>query len=157
MSEEQIRQEIRLADLELKQAQKQLETVRKRLERLTVKSTLSGTVIQVNPSGGRGASAEPLVIVADLEDLKVIADVSELDVLKVKKGQTVTIRSDALPDKAWKGEVIRVADLPGSDERCRRRRFGPSGLSGGGASGRQDPLKLGSNLIVEIAAEKGSP
>lgn len=155
MSEEQIRQEIRLADLELKQVQKQLETVRKRLERLTVKSTLSGTVIQVNPSGGRGASAEPLVIVADLEDLKVIADVSELDVLKVKKGQTVTIRSDALPDKAWKGEVIRVADLPGSDEQ----------VAAGGGSAQvvypvevrlegKIPLKLGSNLIVEIAAEK---
>src|SRR5690606_9279983 len=111
VSEEQIRQEIRLAELEMKQAQKQLETLRKRLDRLTVRSNLSGTVVQVNPNGGRGASAEPLVIVADLEDLKVRADVSELNVMKVKKGQSVIIRSDALPDEEWKGEVIRVGEL----------------------------------------------
>lgn len=156
MSEEQIRQEIRLAELELRQAQKQLETVQKRLERLTVKSTLSGTVVQVNPSGGRGTSADPLVIVADLDDLKVRADVSELDVLKVKKGQSVTVRSDALPDEEWRGEVIRVGDLPKADEKV---------AAAGGGSGqvvypvdvrleKSIPLKLGSNLIVEIAAKK---
>src|SRR5690606_42085771 len=50
VSEEQIRQEIRLAELEMKQAQKQLETLRKRLDRLTVRSNLSGTVVQVNRS-----------------------------------------------------------------------------------------------------------
>lgn len=154
MSEEQIRQEIRLAELEIKQARTQLATVRKRLERLTVKSTMSGTVVQVNPSGGRGASANPLVVVADLEDLRVRADVSELDVMKVKKGQPVTVRSDALPDEEWKGEVTRVGYLPKSEE-----------MAAAGGSGqvvypvevrleKSIPLKLGSNLIVEIATEK---
>ncbi|SFF84464.1 HlyD family secretion protein [Planifilum fulgidum] len=157
VSEEQIRQEIRLAELEMKQAQKQLETLRKRLDRLTVRSNLSGTVVQVNPNGGRGASAEPLVIVADLEDLKVRADVSELDVMKVKKGQSVIIRSDALPDEEWKGEVIRVGELPRSDEKMAAAPGGGSGQVVYPVEVRLKtpiPLKLGSNLIVEIAAEK---
>lgn len=157
MSEEQIRQEIRLAELELKQAQKQLETVLKRLERLNVKSTLSGTVVQVNPAGGRGTSAEPLVIVADLDDLKVRADVSELDVMKVKKGQSVTVRSDALPDEEWRGEVIRVGELPKSDEKVVAAPGGGSGQVIYPVEVKLEkplPLKLGSNLIVEIATEK---
>ena len=157
MSEEQIRQEIRLAELEKKQAQKQLETVLKRLERLNVKSTLSGTVVQVNPNGGRGASAEPLVIVADLDDLKVRADVSELDVMKVKKGQSVTVRSDALPDEEWRGEVIRVGELPKADEKMAAAPGGGSGQVVYPVEVRLKtpiPLKLGANLIVEIATEK---
>ena len=67
------------------------------------------------------------MIVADLDDLKVRADVSELDVMKVKKGQSVTVRSDALPDEEWRGEVIRVGELPKSDEKVVAAPGGGSG------------------------------
>lgn len=115
-----------------------------------VKSKQEGTVVFIGDSQQVGS--QPLVIVADPAKQKVVAEVSEFDALKVKKGQKVTVRSDALPDKKWSGQVTQVGDYPQSTE-------------GIGASSSQimypveisldkaTSVKLGSRLIVEITTD----
>ncbi len=118
-----------------------------------VKSKLQGTVVFIGDSHQGGS--QPLVIVADPAKQKVIAEVSEFDALKIKKGQKVTVRSDALPDKKWSGKVIQVGDYPQSTE----------GIGGSSSQimypveislDKAASVKLGSRLIVEITTDSQS-
>lgn len=116
-TKEEIEQQIQLAKLELEQAEKQLDMVEAKESRLLVLSEQNGTVVQVNENagagtGGTGAVAEPIVVVTDLSQLKVTANVSEYDALKVKEGQAVTIKTDAIPDQEWAAKVEKVGMLP---------------------------------------------
>lgn len=118
----------------------------------TVKSKGQGKVIYIGEPHRAITSGEPLVIVADPDQQKVTAEVSEFDALKVKKGQKVTIRFDALPDKKWQGQVSQVAYLPAESV------DGMKGSSSGQIMypveieiNKHIPVKLGSHLIVEIA------
>lgn len=120
-----------------------------------VKSNMKGTVIQVNPPGSFSDSDQAAVVVADLGDLVVQADVTEYDALKVKKGQSVTLKWDADPSREWDGKVSRVAQLPKS-----------SGAEGTGKESDQIkyaveirldqkvPLKLGSRLMALIQTDE---
>ncbi|WP_229751966.1 HlyD family efflux transporter periplasmic adaptor subunit [Marinithermofilum abyssi] len=121
----------------------------------TVRSVKDGTVIQVNenPASGLGGESEPVVVIADLDEQQVTAEASEFDALKLKKGQRVTLQSDILPEKKWKGRVKEVAYLP---EKSQKQ---------GSAESEQIrypvtielehnlPLKLGSRLMAEIQTD----
>ncbi|SEN59154.1 efflux RND transporter periplasmic adaptor subunit [Lihuaxuella thermophila] len=157
---DEIEQQIRLARLELDQAEKQLDMVKAKESRLFVTSEQNGTVVQVNENAGAGTggaatAAEPLVVVADLSQLKVTANVSEYDAIKVKAGQSVTIKTDAILDKEWTAKVEQVGFLPKTNQVA--------------ASADQDaqvtypvdikleeavPMKIGSRLIIEITTSK---
>ncbi|WP_124726358.1 efflux RND transporter periplasmic adaptor subunit [Staphylospora marina] len=150
-TKDELNQQIELTRLELKQAEKQRELVRERIRRQVVTATIAGTVVEVNPRGGTGADATaPLVQVADLSKILVTANVSEFDVIKLKPGMGVDIRSEAMPDKSWTGKVERIADLPKAQ--------GPE--VGGGESqvlypveirpNEALPFRIGTRLIVEI-------
>jgi HlyD family secretion protein len=106
----------------------------------------------VNEQGGTGEQAsEPLVVVADLSRVKVVAHISEYDVLKLKQGLSVTLRTEALPDRSWQGKVEHIADLPKTE---------PVAQAAGSDTQvvypveiRPEagiPVRLGSRLIVEI-------
>lgn len=52
---------------------------------------------------------EPVAMVADIDEVKVLVYISERDMGKVKKGQTTKISIDAYPDRVFKGLVNEVA------------------------------------------------
>ncbi len=81
---------------------------------LNVKSEMDGTVISVNQEAASKKSdiQEPVIHIGDPEHLIVAGNLSEYDTLKVKKGQSVTITSDAIPGKTWKGRVAAVGLVP---------------------------------------------
>lgn len=151
VSKDEINQQIELAKLELERAKQQLSLIETRQGRLYVTSEFEGTVVQVNEQAGiTAASAEPLVIIADLGQLKVTANISEYDALNVKAGQPVTVKTDALPDQEWKAEVEKVALLPKNS---------PDQIGQGDAQvtypveiqlKESVPMKLGSRLILEV-------
>ncbi|OYD06579.1 efflux RND transporter periplasmic adaptor subunit [Paludifilum halophilum] len=120
-----------------------------------VKSTMDGTVIQVNEIDPTGASNRPVVVIADLDQQVIQAEVSEYDALKVKEGQPVTLQWDADPDRKWRGEVERVSRLPkeqeveataGSDD---RQVMYPIEIR----LEKKIPLKLGSRLMAVIETD----
>lgn len=151
VSKEEINQQIQLTKLELEQAKKQLEVVKTRISRLVVTSEQDGTVVEVNEHSGIGTNTEPLVVVADLSQLKVTANISEYDAIKVKEGQKATIKSDVIPDEEWSAQVKTVGFLPKSN---------PVAEASNGEGQviypvelllkEAVPIKLGSRLIVEI-------
>lgn len=82
------------------------------LERTRIRAPFDGTVLQVFAQEGELAAAspeQPMVIVGDLSQLRVKAEVEERDAVKIAVGQSVVLKSDAYPDREFAGKVATVA------------------------------------------------
>ncbi|WP_253701708.1 efflux RND transporter periplasmic adaptor subunit [Bacillus sp. FJAT-27445] len=148
----QLEMELKVAELERRQAELQKESIEKRTAELEIKSTIDGTVLVVNEQATlQGGS--PIVLIGKMEGLVAKGLLSEYDTLKVSVGQIVTIRSDAVPDQSWPGEVVKVSSMPESQ----------TGMAGSQAvqypvrvklSGKNPVLKPGFQVIMEIETEQ---
>lgn len=144
--------QIKLAQLELEQANKQVQQAKKRQNQLIVTSKQNGVVVKVDENAGSGVNAEPIVVIQDLDSLKVDAKVSEYDVLKVQKDQKVYLLSETLPDRRWTGRVANIGWVP-----IENQPQVPSQTQNTEVSypieviaDDQLPMKIGAHLIVEI-------
>jgi len=73
-------------------------------------TALAGTVVRVEASEGEMVSAyRPVVVIADLASLQIIAEVDEIDVAEVAPGQEVEIRLDAYPGQNLLGTIVSLA------------------------------------------------
>lgn len=82
------------------------------LDDYRIESPISGTVIEKKFKAGDkvdGASSGTLAIIYDMSYLKVEMDVGELDIGKVRAGQTVEITAAALMGQTFHGTVERVS------------------------------------------------
>ncbi|MDO3662476.1 efflux RND transporter periplasmic adaptor subunit [Bacillus sp. C28GYM-DRY-1] len=106
------------AEIELKQTELQRQSLANRVSDLQVKSEIEGTVISVNQDAASKKSdiQEPVIHIGNPKDLVVSGKLSEYDTLKVKKGQKVTLTSDVIQDKTWKGTVSAVGLVPDQQE-----------------------------------------
>ena len=112
---QQIEMEKKLANLELKQTNLQKEMIDKRLSELEINSTIDGVVLSVHKpdsSSLENSMAEPIVHIGKLDAMIATGLLSEYDTLKVNSGQKVTLRSDAVPDQEWQGEITKISLLP---------------------------------------------
>ncbi|MGG1227506.1 efflux RND transporter periplasmic adaptor subunit [Bacillus halotolerans] len=102
------------AQIELKQTELQRQSLANQVSDLQVKSEIEGTVISVNQEAASKKSdiQEPVIHIGNPKDLVVSGKLSEYDTLKVKKGQKVTLTSDVIQDKTWKGTVSAVGLVP---------------------------------------------
>lgn len=72
-------------------------------------SPINGTIIEKNVEDGDIAQeSTALLKVANINDLKVTATVSEYDASSIKLGQKVTMTSDGIRDKTYTGEIIFI-------------------------------------------------
>ncbi|WP_409276207.1 efflux RND transporter periplasmic adaptor subunit [Neobacillus sp. SCS-31] len=151
----QLEMELKVAELERRQAELQKESIENRTAELEIKSTIDGTVLLVNENVSlQGTSAgSPIVLIGKMDGLVAKGLLSEYDTLKVSTGQKVTLRSDAVPDQSWPGEVIKVGTLPESQ----------GAMAGSQAvqypiivklSGQNPILKPGFQVIMEIETEQ---
>jgi len=69
-----------------------------------------GIVAQLNAKTGSSINAgEIAVVIADTSSWTVVTtDVTEIDVVKLIEGQSVTVTLDAIPDAALKGEILAI-------------------------------------------------
>ncbi|CAF1815851.1 MULTISPECIES: efflux RND transporter periplasmic adaptor subunit [Bacillus] len=106
------------AEIELKQTELQRQSLANRVSDLEVKSEIEGTVISVNQEAASKKSdiQEPVIHIGNPKDLVVSGKLSEYDTLKVKKGQKVTLTSDVIQGKTWKGTVSAVGLVPDQQE-----------------------------------------
>ena len=76
----------------------------------SVIAPFDGVVAEMNAKTGSSINAgEIAVTIADISKWTVITtDVTEIDVVKLQEGQPVTIKLDAIPDTALKGEIISI-------------------------------------------------
>ncbi|MBW6466259.1 MAG: HlyD family efflux transporter periplasmic adaptor subunit [Brevefilum sp.] len=97
-------QDLRAAEFALKQAEAAFD----------IRAPFSGTIVEVLANPGEPIGAfQPLLILADLSEIRVrTTDLSEVDVPKLREGQTATIFFDALSDQSFTGTIERIADKP---------------------------------------------
>ncbi|MGQ4664962.1 efflux RND transporter periplasmic adaptor subunit [Metabacillus halosaccharovorans] len=113
---DQLKTDLKVADLDARQILLQKETIENKLEDLVVKSESAGTVLTINEDAIKGISQAPILHIGNSEELMVKGTISEYDSLKINEGQAVTLRSDVLADKEWKGKVAKVSYLPVQSE-----------------------------------------
>lgn len=71
---------------------------------------ISGVVTQKNVEQGAVVQpGQPLAKITNIATLKVVAPLTEQDITKIKKGQTVKVTFDALPGKTASGRVSNIA------------------------------------------------
>ncbi|MEC1774584.1 efflux RND transporter periplasmic adaptor subunit [Bacillus mojavensis] len=106
------------AQIELKQTELQRQSLANKMSDLQVKSEIDGTVISVNKEAASKKSdiQEPVIHIGNPKNLVVSGKLSEYDTLKVKKGQKVTLTSDVIQDKTWRGTVSAVGLVPDQQE-----------------------------------------
>jgi len=98
-----IEKQLELSHLALKRAQAQLEEMR-------LVAPVAGTVLRVEVSEGEMVSAyRPMVVIADLTSLQIVAEVDEIDVAEVAPDQGVEIRLDAYPTHTLSGNIVSLA------------------------------------------------
>ncbi len=101
----------------VKRASASVEYYQEVLKKTTIISPLSGKIIRKYLQKGEIISREmniPLVAVADLKKLWINAEIDETDIGRFNIGEDVEIKSDAYPDKIFKGEVYRISDYVGA-------------------------------------------
>ena len=102
-----------VADARVEAAQAQLAAAQAGLDALTLRASLDGTVIRVSAQVGETAiPAAPVVTVADLSAWSIETDnLTQIDVVAIEVGQTVSVVVDAIPDLELTGEVVAIDGL----------------------------------------------
>jgi HlyD family secretion protein len=102
--------ELATLEKQLESAQLALERAQAQWEEMQLRAPLAGTVVRVEVGEGEMVSAyRPVVVIADLTSLQIIAEVDEIDVAEVAPGQEVTIRLDAYPGQTLPGTIGSLA------------------------------------------------
>jgi HlyD family secretion protein len=87
-------------------------------ENITLKSTINGMITSINVEEGEmitsgtqalGGGGTGIMTVADMSEMIVKANINEVDVGKLQKGQKVKIGFDAIKGKIYQGKVRRIS------------------------------------------------
>lgn len=98
--------------LKIQQDQNNLNTANTNLSEMTLTSPIDGVITAVNDSNGDSVqSGKAVVSIMDPTSFKVNLSVDELDVSKVKPGQTANVEFDAMKDKEYTGKVESISPV----------------------------------------------
>lgn len=104
---------VKAAQLEVKSAQAALDKVKSQLVDAVIKSPIDGTVLSRAVQEGMTVTPDVVLFsVGNIKDLIIKAQISEMDILKIQKGQKVKITGESFADKQYNGEVSDIAQVP---------------------------------------------
>lgn len=110
-----------LAVATLAQAEASLRRAREVQRDTTITSPLTGFVVERNYDAGAIPGDQPVVVVADMRQMKLEAGVSELEAGRLRVGMKAAIQAQAKPGHVFEGELAAIA--PEVDERNRHFRI----------------------------------
>lgn len=82
-----------------------IELAKLRQENATIRAPVSGTILRIFVREGEAGGEKPLLQMANLESLQVVAEVFQTDVPRIAVNETASIRSDVWGDKQLSGTV----------------------------------------------------
>ncbi|MEA1912896.1 MAG: efflux RND transporter periplasmic adaptor subunit [candidate division WOR-3 bacterium] len=119
---ENIATEVELAQLNLENAKTELKRAKRSLNKITLRSPISGTVTRVEVEEGEnviiGTMNNPgtvLLTVSNLDAMEMIGDVNESEIPLISLGDSARVSIEAFPDTQFIGTVYNVASLPKTD------------------------------------------
>ncbi len=106
-----VEQQLALAKAEVDAAQTRLDLAKAQLDRLSLKAPFAGEVTTVNIQPGEWVlTGQHAVVLADLGTLLVeTTNLTEIDVVQVSLGQSVSVAADALPGAEFAGTVESIS------------------------------------------------
>jgi RND family efflux transporter MFP subunit len=110
-----------LATANLAQAEASLRRAREVQRNTTVTSPVTGYIVERNYDAGSIPGDKPVVVVADLRQMKLEAGVSELEAGRLRVGMKARVDAQAKPGQVFEGELAAIA--PEVDERNRHFRI----------------------------------
>lgn len=127
------------------------------LAKRTIVSPIAGTVVSRPPAVGDTVDAGNLIArIADLDRLRIQAEVDEFDSGRIQQGAAVAISADGYPGISWNGVV---EEIPDSVSRRQLRPEDPGKLSDTRvllvkiAFREPNPLRLGERVSLRIATK----
>lgn len=112
--------ELNEMEIELKQKQNELDRAKRDMELMALTTSAEGLVVYSEnwSNDGRkfGVGDQPwpgatIMNLPDLSAMESVTNVNEVDVSKIKKGQTVIVKLDAFQDSSFSGTITSVASL----------------------------------------------
>ena len=110
-----------LATANLAQSNAALRRTREVQSNATVTSPVNGFVVERNYDSGSTPGDKPIVVVADLREMKLEAGVSELEAGRLRVGMAAEVVVQARPGEKYRGELAAIA--PEVNERNRHFRI----------------------------------
>lgn len=108
---------IKLLEDTVKRTEATVEYFKNLLEKSYIASPISGKVIHKYLEEGEMVIEEvPLAAIADVEKIRINAEVDETDTDMVHIGDPVEIKSDAFPGRFFTGSISEIADYVGKRE-----------------------------------------
>jgi multidrug resistance efflux pump len=104
-------EELAAAQANVALAQAQLRLAQAQLERLTLRSPVTGTVtVRTTSVGETALPGVTLLTVADLETMTLTVYVPQTRLAEVYVGQAVDLTVDSFPERSFVGRVVHIAD-----------------------------------------------
>ncbi len=100
----------------IKSAEARLEAATARLRAAELTAPSDGTILEVRKRVGEHLRGDPAILLADLDNMYVTADVYEGDVLKIEPGMRASAKSSALP-APLAGVVERIERIVNTDSK----------------------------------------
>ena len=93
--------------------------------RISVKTPLNGKVVERSVTEGQFVQPDsnPLMIIADLASLWVLADIYENDLHRIRVGQKAEVTTAAYPDERFMATISRISDVIDPTTRTVKVRF----------------------------------
>jgi len=106
---EELEDQLELKKSTLTSVQSNLAQARKNLNDTSIRAPISGIVTQVNIEIGESAKLGQVIAeIIPEEKYKIEADVSEVDMAELEKGDQVNVDFDAFQDKKFQGKVTKI-------------------------------------------------
>ena len=73
------------------------------------KGTIITKTFKKGDSVAAGGASGTFAVIYDMSSMFFQMNIDELDIKSIKKGQNVTVKADAVPDKSYKGEITEIS------------------------------------------------
>lgn len=104
------KQDVEIAQSQVDQAEIALKTAQEQASYVIVRSPIAGTVLTLSSNAGEVVAAGvPLVVVGDIDEVKLVIYIREDELGKVKLNQRVRVKVDSYPNRIFPGRVSLVA------------------------------------------------
>ncbi len=104
--------EVALAAAQVEAARAVWQSRKLELAELTIKSPMSGVLAERMAEAGDLAKSDlPLLTLVNIDEVRIIVNVSEVDYQLIRPGQKATIRLDAIPNQDFEGNVAVKAPV----------------------------------------------
>lgn len=103
---------VRLAEDKVDAAEDGVKQAREDLKKATICAPFDGTVLEVKARvGDRLTKGEPIIILADLSEMRMLVTVTQEDIISIEVGMSADITFDALPGTKLESEVGNIMPL----------------------------------------------